>query len=386
VRCTDGAGGANGPSWRSTARRCRRPSSRASCSVTPRVRSPTQRPPRRAVRPGEGGTVFLDEIGELALGLQPKLLRALQERVVRPVGSDTEVAFDARLVAATNRDIEAAVESTDSARPLLPHQRGPAGAAAAPVPGQRYPGDCPALRRALRAQFAKEVTGITAAAAERLLSYSWPGNVRELQNCIERAVALARRQEILVEDLPERIQSYRKAHVLLSPMARRSFCPSRTSSGATSSMPSRRSVTTRPSRPRCWGSTARRSTASSSSTRDPERPRTDHRAERRSGEHVPRRSGQRQKISPRMWQSPPLLSCSRQPICALVPPVRPAIPPRPLLARLCPTRHSPSETTEDIWKICMRFPAPWPASPKRRCRTPGCSPRPRRGASSGRGR
>jgi two-component system response regulator HydG len=164
-----------------------------------------------------GGTLFLDEIGEMALGLQPKLLRALQERVVRPIGAEAEVSFDARLVCATNRDLETAVEDHRFREDLF-YRINVIHVALPPLRARG--GDLLLLAQHFlehhAAVFNKPVTGLSAAAAERLTSYAWPGNVRELQNCIERAVALARFQEITVEDLPEKIRSYARNHVLVA--------------------------------------------------------------------------------------------------------------------------------------------------------------------------
>jgi len=162
------------------------------------------------------GTLFLDEIGELPLGLQPKLLRALQERRVRPVGSNTEVPFDVRIIAATNRDLETAVEEGRFRRDLyyrinvvhvnLPPLRA-RGSDILPL-AQYF------LERIMESS-PKRVTGFSAAVAEKLVSYSWPGNVRELQNCVARAVALTSFAEITVEDLPSRIRNYARAPILV---------------------------------------------------------------------------------------------------------------------------------------------------------------------------
>jgi DNA-binding NtrC family response regulator len=164
-----------------------------------------------------GGTLFLDEVADLPLSLQPKLLRALQERCVRPVGAEAEVAFDARIVAASNRDLEAAVQEgafradlayrLDVLRVEVPPLR--ARGRDVLLLAQRF-----ARRVADRA--GSGVLGLSRAAAEKLLAYPWPGNVRELENCIERAVALARGEEIAVEDLPERIREHRPSHVLVA--------------------------------------------------------------------------------------------------------------------------------------------------------------------------
>jgi two-component system response regulator AtoC len=164
-----------------------------------------------------GGTLFLDEIGEMPLALQPKLLRALQERKVRPVGADTEIPFDARIVAATNRDLETAVEERRFREDLFYR----INVITVPLPPLRARGtDVLLLSQQFinhyAGQFAKSVTGLSSGAAERLASYGWPGNVRELQNCMERAVALTRFTEIVVEDLPEKIRSYRKTHVVVA--------------------------------------------------------------------------------------------------------------------------------------------------------------------------
>jgi two-component system response regulator HydG len=167
-------------------------------------------------RPGlfvqaSGGTLFLDEIGDLPLALQPKLLRALQERAVRPVGSNAEVACDVRIVAATNRDLEAAVEEgrlredlyfrINVVRLELPPLRSRGNDVL--LLAQHFLAGCAAGGR-------NRAVGLSVAAAKRLLAYPWPGNVRELQNCMEQAVALARDEQIAIDDLPEAIRSHRR--------------------------------------------------------------------------------------------------------------------------------------------------------------------------------
>ena len=176
----------------------------------------------RTARPGllvkaSGGTLLLDEIGEMPIGLQPKLLRALQEKAVRPVGSDEEVPFDARIIASTNRDLETAVEERTFREDLYYR----VNVVHIELPPLRSRGaDVLLLAQRLTEHFAaaagRGVKGISAAAAEKMLAYAWPGNVRELSNCIERAVALARYDEIAVEDLPEKIRSYRRSHVVVA--------------------------------------------------------------------------------------------------------------------------------------------------------------------------
>jgi two-component system response regulator HydG len=157
-----------------------------------------------------GGTLFLDEVGEMPLGLQPKLLRALQERVVRPVGGDHEVSFDVRVVAATNRDLEGMVEE-NRFREDLYYRLNVVQLELPPLRARG--GDILLLAQHFIEHFAargsKRVTGLNEAVAERLMSYSWPGNVRELRNCIERAVAVTVTERLSVEDLPEKIRAYR---------------------------------------------------------------------------------------------------------------------------------------------------------------------------------
>jgi two-component system response regulator AtoC len=163
-----------------------------------------------------GGTLFLDEIGELSLGLQPKLLRALQERKVRPIGGDIEVAFDARIVAATNRDLETAAVEHRFREDLYYR----INVIHIDLPPLRARGpDVLLLAQHFVLQFAstfgKQVKGLSKPAAEKLANYAWPGNVRELQNCIERAVALTRFEELLLEDLPDKVQTYKRSQVVL---------------------------------------------------------------------------------------------------------------------------------------------------------------------------
>lgn len=171
----------------------------------------------RTARPGlflaaHHGTLFLDEIAELPLPLQAKLLRALQERVVRPMGSNSEVPFDVRLLAATNRDLETMVESGQFRKDLYFRIQ----VIEVHLPPLRSRGsDVLVLAQhfltILAARAKKGVVGFTPQAAERLLNYTWPGNVRELQNAIEHAVALCTHDHITLENLPERTERHRRS-------------------------------------------------------------------------------------------------------------------------------------------------------------------------------
>jgi two-component system response regulator HydG len=155
-----------------------------------------------------GGTLLLDEVGEMPPNMQVKLLRALQERTVRPVGSDREVAFDTRVLAATNRDLEADI-GEGRFREDLYYRVNVVNVHVPPLRAREN--DVLLLARRFIDRYASRngapVAGLSALAAEQLLAYDWPGNVRELQNCIERAVVLARGREIGLADLPARLVS-----------------------------------------------------------------------------------------------------------------------------------------------------------------------------------
>ncbi len=176
------------------------------------------RAPRRGLFvEADGGTLFLDEIGCMPLTLQPKLLRALQERRIRPVGADGESQVDVRIIAATNRDIESAASEGLFREDLFFRLN----VVQIPLPPLRSRGnDVLLLAQRFLERFAdksvRRVQGLSAQAAEKLLAYSWPGNVRELQNCIERAVALTSFEMLTVEDLPDKIRNYSRSHVLIA--------------------------------------------------------------------------------------------------------------------------------------------------------------------------
>ena len=163
-----------------------------------------------------GGTLFLDEIADLPVALQPKLLRALQDRTVRPLGAAGEIPFDVRLVCATNRDLDSAVADGRFREDLYYR----VNVIRVELPPLRARGnDVLLLAQHFLERFAraagKNVTGLGAAAAERLLAYDWPGNVRELENSMERAVALAQYAEVVVEDLPDRIRDHRRSYMVV---------------------------------------------------------------------------------------------------------------------------------------------------------------------------
>lgn len=155
-------------------------------------------------RAADGGTVFLDEVAELPLALQVKLLRVLQERQVRPVGSTKTFPFDTRLVAATNRPLEDAVRQ-GLFRADLYYRLNVVRVVLPPLRERRE--DIPALvshvLRDLNERFGRRVRGVSEEAMEALLAYDFPGNVRELEHLLERALALGARDEIGPEDLPD---------------------------------------------------------------------------------------------------------------------------------------------------------------------------------------
>lgn len=155
-------------------------------------------------REAEGGTLLLDEVGELPLSLQVKLLRVLQERAVRPVGAPKEIAVNVRVLAATNRDMEEEVKA-GTFRQDLYYRINVIRVELPPLRERRD--DISALADRFMERFAaetgKEIRGFTPDALRALMSYEFPGNVRELENVLERAVTLAGSSMIGLGDLPE---------------------------------------------------------------------------------------------------------------------------------------------------------------------------------------
>ena len=152
-----------------------------------------------------GGTIFLDEIGELPLEMQAKLLRVLQEKEVRPVGSNEKVQVDVRVIAATNRDLEAAYREGTFRKDL--YFRLNVVTVHLPTLRDRR-SDIPMLVHHFLDRYAPDShLQVTTAAMKSLLSYEWPGNIRELENCIARAITLGDRKVIDVIDLPPAIRT-----------------------------------------------------------------------------------------------------------------------------------------------------------------------------------
>ncbi len=161
---------------------------------------------RGKIEVAEGGTLFLDEVGELAPPIQAKLLRVLQEREFERVGGVRPIRVDIRLIAATNRDLDAASKAGTFRRDLFFRLN----VVAIRVPPLRErPEDIPLLASYFLSRFAekasRKIAGISAGARRALRAYDWPGNVRELENAIERAAVLGCSEMITEEDLPETI-------------------------------------------------------------------------------------------------------------------------------------------------------------------------------------
>ena len=153
-------------------------------------------------RAAHGGTLFLDEIGELPLHLQPKLLRALESGKITPVGSDSPVDVDTRMVAATNRDLEKAV-AEGSFRDDLYYRINVIELAVPPLRERRE--DVLPLARRFAAEFAGGPVRLSPQAVQCLLAHTFSGNVRELRNAIQRACLLCRGDVILPEHLPPKV-------------------------------------------------------------------------------------------------------------------------------------------------------------------------------------
>jgi two-component system response regulator AtoC len=161
-----------------------------------------------------GGTIFLDEIGELPLEMQAKLLRVLQEKEVRPVGSNEKVNVDVRVIAATNRDLEAAYRNGTFRKDLYFRLN----VVTVHLPALRdRRSDIPMLVHHFLDRYARgENLHVTPAAMKSLLQYDWPGNIRELENCVARAVTLGDRRIIDVSDLPPAIRTDQASSLAVS--------------------------------------------------------------------------------------------------------------------------------------------------------------------------
>jgi transcriptional regulator with PAS, ATPase and Fis domain len=153
-----------------------------------------------------GGTLLLDEIGEVPPVMQVKLLRVLQERQIRRVGENRNRAVNVRILAATNRNLVEEIRAARFRQDLYYRLR--VVEIMVPPLRERREDILPLARSFLMAatgQTGRKVSGLTPAAAHQLLRYDWPGNVRELENAVERAVVLSRRNRLDVEDLPQEV-------------------------------------------------------------------------------------------------------------------------------------------------------------------------------------
>ncbi|MGD0921736.1 MAG: sigma-54 dependent transcriptional regulator [Terriglobia bacterium] len=153
----------------------------------------------------QGGTVFLDEVAELPIDLQAKMLRALQEREIKPIGSNERTRLDARILAATNQELQAAVRRGDFRKEL--YFRLDVVSIKIP-PLRERKSDVPALVHYFLDRYGggeSRVASISYEAMTRLMSYDWPGNVRELENCIQRGLALGSGSVIQMKDLPSNL-------------------------------------------------------------------------------------------------------------------------------------------------------------------------------------
>jgi len=161
-------------------------------------------PRRGLMEQADGGTLFLDEIGELPMELQPKLLRALEEKQVRPLGAERSVLLEIRVIAATNRDLKADVER-ERFRADLFYRLNVITIRLPPLRERR--GDIPLLARHFLEQHAGRPVRLTREAMRCLVEFDWPGNVRQLENAIERMVELSSSPELDADSLPSEVRN-----------------------------------------------------------------------------------------------------------------------------------------------------------------------------------
>ena len=166
----------------------------------------------------DGGSLFLDEIGDLSPAIQVKLLRILQERSFERVGGEETLSVDVRLIAATNRNLEALVQEGHFREDLYYRLH---VVMLKPPPLRERPDDIPPLvhhfLEEFRTLYGSQVRSLSLGAFRALAAYSWPGNVRELRNCIESLVVMARGTVIELEDIPEHMRAAEgREHVSLS--------------------------------------------------------------------------------------------------------------------------------------------------------------------------
>ncbi len=169
-------------------------------------------------RAADGGTLFIDEVSEMGLGLQSKLLRAIESKRIMPVGSTSEVEIDVRLVAATNRNLADMIKNREFREDL--YYRLKVVELQLP-PLRERPDDIPLLVSYFLEQLADEnsrpLKELAPDALEALRSYSWPGNVRELRNTLEGLVVLSMKDRIELSDLPDYISGFAPAQALIRP-------------------------------------------------------------------------------------------------------------------------------------------------------------------------
>ncbi len=166
-----------------------------------------------ALLSSEGGTLLIDEVGDMPLAVQGKLVSALEERKQRASAPGADV----RIIVATNRDLEAAIEQGRFREDLF-HRINVIHVELPPLRSRS--GDVLLLAQAFLGEMAvrsgKPVSKLAPATAERLLAYDWPGNVRELRNCVERAVTLSHGELVEVQDLPRKVRDFQPGHVLVA--------------------------------------------------------------------------------------------------------------------------------------------------------------------------
>ncbi len=166
-----------------------------------------------------GGTIFLDEIGEIDLSTQVKLLRVLQERKIERIGSEQSIDIDIRIVAATNKNLESEVKEGRFREDLFYRLN----VIRIQVPSLRdRKDDIPLLVRNFLNRYNKEngtkIKGFDSRARNAILKYSWPGNIRELENCIESACVLCSKEEITFDDLPDSLKTSSTEHFIQIPI------------------------------------------------------------------------------------------------------------------------------------------------------------------------